>query len=58
MLGLVVQVARCKVIDTYRSLNYKLIETEFIIGNLVCKDLKPIIDFYKINTKAVKDKAK
>jgi len=42
----------------YKSLDYKLIKTEFIIRNLVCKDLKLTINFCKINTKAVKDKAK
>jgi hypothetical protein len=34
------------------------IEIEFIIGNLVYKDLKPTMDFYKIDTKVVEDRAK
>jgi hypothetical protein len=57
-LGLVAQVARCKVTDVYKGLDYRLIKTEFIIGNPICKDLKPTIDFCKIDIKAVEDKAK
>ena len=57
-LGLVAQVARCKVTDVYRGLDYRLIETEFIIGNPICKDLKLTMDFYKIDTEAVEDGAK
>jgi hypothetical protein len=58
MLGLATRVARCKVIDAYGGLDYRLIKTEFIIGNLVYKDPKLIIDFYKIDTKVVEDRAK
>ena len=57
-LGLAAQVARCKVTDAYRGSDYRLIETEFIIGNLVCKDPKPTMDFCKIDTEAVEDGAK
>ena len=57
-LGLVARVARCKVTDTYKGLDYKLIETEFIIGNPIYKDLKPTMDFCKIDTEAVEDGAK
>ena len=57
-LGLVAQVAKCKVTDVYKGLDHRPIETEFIIGNPICKDPKPTIDFYKIDTKAVEDKAK
>ena len=57
-LGLVAQVARCKVTDAYRGLDYRPIETEFIIGNPVCKDPKPTMDFRKIDTEAVEDGAK
>ena len=56
--GLAAQVARCKVTDAYRGLDYRPIKTEFIIGNLVYKDPKPIMDFYKIDTKVVEDRAK
>ena len=42
----------------YKGLDYRPIEIEFIIGNLVYKDLKPTIDFYKIDTKAVENGAK
>ena len=58
MLGLTVQIAKCKVTDAYRGSDYRLIETEFIIGNPVCKDPKPIMDFHKIDTEAVEDGAK
>jgi hypothetical protein len=57
-LGLAVRVAKCKVMDVYRGLDHRPIETEFIIGNPICKDPKPIMDFYKINTEAVEDGAK
>ena len=42
----------------YRGLNYRLIEIEFIIGNPIYKDPKPTIDFCKIDTKAIEDRAK
>ena len=57
-LGLAAQVAKCKVTNAYRGSDYKLIKTEFIIGNLVQKDPKPTIDFCKIDTEAVEDRAK
>jgi hypothetical protein len=57
-LGLAAQVARCKVTDAHRGLDYRLIETEFIIGNPVYKDLKPTMDFCKIDTKVVEDGVK
>jgi len=58
MLGLVARVARCKVTDVYRGSDHRPIKTEFIIGNLICKDPKPTMDFCKIDTKAVEDRAK
>ena len=57
-LGLVAQIAKCKVTDVYKGSNHKLIETEFIIGNPVCKDLTPTMNFRKIDTEAVEDGAK
>jgi hypothetical protein len=42
----------------YRGLDYRLIKTEFIIGNLVYKDPKPTMDFRKIDTEAIEDGAK
>ena len=57
-LRLAARVAKCKVMDAYKGLDYRLIKTEFIIGNPVRKDLKLTMDFCKTNTKAVEDRAK
>ena len=57
-LRLAMWVAKCKVIDVYRGSDHRPIETEFIIGNPICKDPKPTIDFCKIDIEAVEDRAK
>ena len=55
---LATRVVRCMVTDAYGGSDHKPIETEFMIGNAVCKDPKPARDFRKTDTKAVEDRAK
>ena len=57
-LELALRVVKCIVTDTYKGSDHLPIETEFIIGNTIHKDLKPRRNFYNINTNIVVDKVR